>query len=202
MDIGKHISKNHRKLDALANQEYEWAVALEKCQEHIRIRLKRRTTFGAHTEARLGEDPYTYYISYAYDSILSGRWEWKDGHSLSEQMILIADSTISTEVEKSQTKKPGINKVMYDDLETMFYLQDFLPDESNMVTDILIDRQISIIEESIQGDEKLEYFWECVKEGMKRAEIAANMEITLKQQDKLRERFINTIRKSSYFEMN
>lgn len=202
MERGKHIVKNHRKLDGLADAEHEWAVALEKCREHIRIRLKRRTTFGAHTEARLGEDPYTYYISYAYDAILSGRWEWKDGHSLSEQMILIADSTISTEVEKSQTKKPGEKKVVYDDLETMFYLQDTLPNEKDMVRDILIDKQISVIEELIKGDQKLEYFWECVKEGMKRPEIAVNMEITLKQQDKLRERFINTIRKSSYFEMD
>lgn len=202
MERGKYIIKNHKKLDALADPEHQWAVALEKCREHIRIRLKRRTTFGAHTESRLGEDPYTYYISYAYDAILSGRWEWKDKHTLSEQMILIADSTISTEVEKAQTTKPGVKKVVYDDLETMFYVQDALSEDKEMVRDILIDKRISVIEELIQGDEKLEYFWECVKEGMKRSEIAANMEITLKQQDKLRERFVSTIRKSSYFEMD
>lgn len=202
MEKGKHIIKNHKKLDALADVEHQWVIALEKCREHIRIRLKRRTIFGAHTESRLGEDPYTYYISYAYDAILSGRWEWKDTHTLSEQMILIADSTISTEVEKAQTSKPSEKKVVYDDLETMFYVQDALPEDKDMVRDILIDKRISVIEELIQGDEKLEYFWECVKEGMKRTEIAANMEITLKQQDKLRERFISTIRKSSYFEMD
>ena len=201
MERGKYIIKNHKKLDALADPEHQWAVALEKCREHIRIRLKRRITFGAHTERRLGEDPYTYYISYAYDAILSGRWEWKQEHTLSEQMILIADSTISTEVEKVQTKKASEIKVVYDDLETMFYEQDPVSAEPDMVREIVINKQISTIEETIKGDEKLEYFWECVKEGMKRTEIAAFMEITPKQQDKLRERFINKIRKSSYFEM-
>ena len=200
METGKHFIKNQKKLEALTDCVAQWAAALDKCREHIRVRLKRRTTFGAHTEARLGEDPYTYYISYAYDAILSGRWEWKDGHTLSEQMILIADSTISTEVEKVQTKKEGEKKVVYDDRETMFYEQD-IPGESDMVREIVINKQVSTIEETIQGDEDLEHFWECVKEGMKRTEIATYMEISPKQQDKLRERFINKIRKSPYFEM-
>lgn len=201
METGKHFIKNQKKLEALPDPEDQWAAALDKCREHIRIRLKRRTTFGAHTEARLGEDPYTYYISYAYDAILSGRWEWKDSHTLSEQMILIADSTISTEVEKVQTKKTDKKKVVYDDLATMFYEQDEQSGVPDMVREILINKQISTIEEVIKGDDDLEHFWECVKEGMKRTEIAAYMEITPKQQDKLRERFINKIKKSPYFEM-
>lgn len=199
MEEEKYYIKNQKKLDTLQDYEHEWAVALDKCREHIRIRLKRRTTFGAHTGSRLGEDPYTYYIAYAYDAILSGRWEWKDGRTLSEQMILIADSTISTEVEKS--KNPGEKKVVYDDLETMFYEQDELPEDEDMLREIMINKQLSNIEEAIQGDEKLGYFWDCVKEGMKAREIAAHLEITLKQQGKLRDRFMNKIRKSPYFEM-
>lgn len=200
-EVGKHFIKNQKKLNALSDMEADWAAALDKCREHIRIRLKRRTTFGAHTETRLGEDPFDYYTSYAYEAILSGRWEWKDNHTLSEQMILIADSTISTEVEKVEAKKNNEKIIPFDDLETMFYNQDGPSLEPDMIKEILINKQISIIEEVIHGDEQLGFFWDCVKEGMKRAEIAAYLEISPKQQDKLRERFIDKIKKAPYFEL-
>lgn len=202
METGKHFINNQTRLDSLANPELEWAIALEKCREHIKIRLKRRTVFGAHTEERLGEDPYSYYIAYAYDAILSGRWEWKTSYTLSEQMILIADSTISTEVEKVENeKKKKVEKVSYDDLNIRFHEQDILPQEIDSIKEILINKQISIIEETVKGDTDLEYFWDCVKEGMKRAEISEYLEITPRQQDKLRERFISKIKNSPYFEI-
>lgn len=200
-ETGKHFKKNHQKLDALADIECQWAAALDKCREHIVFRLKRRTTFGAHTDGRLGEDPFTYYVSYAYEAILSGRWEWKDKYTLSEQMILIADSTISTEVEKVQSKKGKEKIVIYEDLETMFYKQDGQSLDLDFVKEILVNRQISVIEEAIKGNDNLVYFWDCVKEGMKSAEIAAYLEITSKQLDKLRTRFIDKIKKSPYFEL-
>jgi hypothetical protein len=202
VNTGTHFIKNQTRLAGIVNYDDEWAAALEKCREHIRLRLKRRTTFGAHTESRLEEDPYTYYLSYAYNAILNGDWEWKEDHDLSQQMILVADSTISTEVEKVKVEgKKEKKKKVFDDLETMFYEKDEIPVEENMVREILINKQIETIEETIKGDEDLENFWECVKEGMKRAEIATFMEITPKQQDKIRERFIRAIRKSPYFEM-
>ncbi len=40
-----------------------------------------------------------------------------------------------------------------------------------------------------------------IKEGMKRAQIATFMEVTLRQQDKLRENFIEKIKRSPYFEL-
>lgn len=202
METGKYFEKNHKKLDSVADIEYQWAIALEKCREHIQIRLKRRTTYGAHTAERLGEDPYDYYAAYAYEAILSGRWEWKDSHTLSEQMILVADSTISTEVEKMESKKEKNNgtKLAYDDIVTLFYGQDILPDKLDMVKEILINKQVSIIEETIKNNDDFENLWECIKDGMKRTEIAAFMEKTPKQLDKIRERFIKKIKESPYFE--
>lgn len=202
METGKHFSKNQKKLDSTNELENQWIIALGKCRDHIRIRLKRRTVFGAHTDIRLGEDPYTYYISFAYNAILSGRWEWKDSHTLSEQMILIADSTISTEVEKFELEKhKQSEKIIKDNIKTIFYDQDVISENLDLVKEILIDKQISIIEEVIKGDSDLEYFWECIKDGMKRVDIIAFLEITPKQQDKLRERFIDKIKKSPYFEI-
>lgn len=203
METGKYFEKNHKRLDSVIDIEHQWAIALDKCREHIQIRLKRRTTYGAHTAERLGENPCDYYTSYAYEAILSGRWEWKDNHTLSEQLILVADSTISTEVEKMESKKEKNNtvKLAYDDAVTLFYDQDTLPDKIDMVKEILINKQISIIEETIKGNNDFENFWECVKDGMKRTEIATFMEKTPKQVDKVRERFIKKIKESPYFEM-
>lgn len=160
-------------------------------------------TFGAHTAARLGEDPLDYYISYAFEAILSGDWEWKAEHSLSEQMIRIADSTISTEVEKMHTKKAATEKVKMVDADPaeLFYLQDQIEFEIDKVREIVINKQIQVIEEAIAGDDDLELFWECVKEGMKSREIAGFMEKTPRQLSKLREKFIKKIKTSPYFEM-
>lgn len=204
METGKYFEVNRKRLDSISDIDRQWAVALYICTEHIRTRLKKRTTFGAHTEARLGVDPVDYYLNYAYDAILSGKWEWKESNTLSEQMIRIADSTISTEVDKIGTAKEKAEriKVIYDDLDTLIYAQDPIPDELDMVRGIVIDNQIRVIEETIRGDDDLVNFWECVKEGMKRAEIIAFMEKTPKQIDKLRERFIKKIKMSPYFEMD
>jgi hypothetical protein len=200
METGKHLLKNHKKLDLLSDIEGEWAIALEKCKNHVQLKLKKKTLFGAHTLSRLGENPIHYYVSNAYDAILSGRWEWKDSHTLAEQMILIADSTISTEVEKTKSKTSNHVPIIYDDLEIMFYAQEELS-ETDKTSEIISNSQVALIEDRIKDDLTLVIFWDCIKEGMKRVDIAAFMEITPKQQDKIRERFINTIKNTITFEI-
>lgn len=204
LETGRFFEKNHQRLDSIANSESEWALALKRCQKHIIYKIGKRTIFGAHTVARLGVDPIDYYTNYAYDAILSGRWEWKAGNTLAEQLILIADSTISTEVEKTKTNKADNETLVlsFDNLEMFIYdLTDstYQPDTAK---EALLNVQINVIEESVKGDEDLENFWECTKEGMKRAGIAAFMEKTTKQVDKIRERFITKIKASSYFQMD
>ncbi|MBN8853700.1 MAG: hypothetical protein BGO55_11750 [Sphingobacteriales bacterium 50-39] len=196
-DPGKYYDANRRKLEGI--DDSQWTSALKKCQEHLRIKLKRRATFGAHAEKRLGEDPFDYYTHYAYNAIISGNWEWKEGRTLAQQMILIIDSTMSTEVEKTRTgKEPEMLNGNFDDY---FYSDEPLPDEFEFTKEILINKQISVLEEAIKGDQDLEVYWECIKDKMKRAEIAAFMEITVKKQDKLREKLIDKVRQSPYFEM-
>ena len=202
LEIGPYFEQNQNRLDSVSDIEYQWAEALDRCRTHIQLRLKKRTEFGAHTEARLGEEPIHYYTAFAYDAILSGRWEWKEAYTLSEQMCRIADSVISTEVEKVQSKSgqaaPKI--VSYDDMETQLYEQDPLPAKFDAMDQLIIDQKIMAIENAIKGDVECEFFWDCVKEGMKRAEIAAVMEKSPKQLDKLREKFIKKIKGSPYFE--
>lgn len=197
-ETGPYVEQNHARLDSLPDVEAEWAIALEKCAEHVKHRIGRRTLFGAHSEHRLGEDGVQYYVAGAYEGILSGRWEWKDDHTLSEQMILIVDSTISREVEKVQTAKAAAMPriVSYDDLTTRLYEQDLPTEDPGDMDQLILEHRIKRIEAAISGDDDLELFWEGVKEGMKAGEIAIAMNKTAKQIYKLRDRFIERIRKA------
>ena len=200
METGKYFESNHKKLQSIPDVDHQWAVAIDKCRDHVRFRLKKRTLYGAHTNERLGMNPLDYYLCYAYDAILSGNWEWKNKYSLSEQMVVIVESTLSTEVEKTKTTKAIQNKTVSGDDDDLFYKMEDVSTEVDMAHEILFETQVSVIEEEIKGDGDLEILWDCVKEGMKRADIAEFMEKTPKQFDKLRERFIMKIKNSSFFE--
>ena len=201
METGKYFESNHKKLQSIPDIEHQWAAAIYKCREHIRLRLKKKTLYGAHTEERLGMDPFDYYLDYAYSAILSGNWEWKTKFSLSEQMITIVESTLNTEVEKTKTAKAKENKTVLVDVE-LFYNMEDCPTEVDMTREILFEKQISVIEDAIKGDSDLVFLWDCIKEGMKRVEIAELMEKTPKQFDKVRERLINKIKNSPFFELD
>lgn len=201
METGKHFESNLKKLQSIPDIDYQWAVAIDKCWEHIRFRLKKKTLYGAHTEERLGMDPFDYYLDYAYVAILSGNWEWKNKYSLSEQMITIVESTLNTEVEKTKTAKARENKTVLVDIDLFYRMEDHST-EVDMTREILFEKQISVIEEAIKGDSDLEYFWECIKDGMKRADITEFMNKTPKQLDKVKERFISKIKNSPFFELD
>jgi hypothetical protein len=204
VETGKHFEWNQRKLDALENPDAAWAAALEKCRREICIHISRKTHFGAHTAARLGLDAMDYYIGYVIDAVLEGTWQWKDEYTLSQQLCRIAGSVISTEVEKFKTERknrePIVTAVSYDDLDTLLYQQEALAPGFNDMDQLILDQKIQDIETVIKGDADCVLFWECIKEGMKPAEIAVFMEKTQKQVYKLRDRFITKIKSSPYFE--
>jgi hypothetical protein len=170
VERGKHLEHNLKKLESVSTTE--WTKALKKCRTHVVTRLRKRTLFGAHTEERLGMDPVDYYVSFAYDAILDGHWEWKDGRTLEEQIVRIADNRIGKEVEKYKTEQDGQFSMAGDDIDEIFYSDDLPPEKSTPIQEAVFSKKISIIEEAVKGDENLEMFWECVKEGMKRDAIA------------------------------
>lgn len=193
MEVGQHFTSNQNRLVSVT--EREWAAVLNKCNRHTKLRIKQKMLFGAHTEKNLGEDPIHHYISYAYEALISGQWEWQSRFDLAEQMIRIINSRITTEVEKTKTDKASKLKIDYKDIETELY---FDGDEQKNVTieeKNRLEKQIALIEAAVKGDENLEFFWEGVKERRKRAELAELMDLQPKQLDKLKERFVRTVRK-------
>jgi len=190
MKAGQYYHSNQIRLAQLVDAD--WIVALAKCKEHINWRLKQKTLSGAHAASNLGSDPVEHYLGLSYEKILTGEWEWKTEYCLAEQMIRIANSCISKEVEKAKSVKGESFKILYRNIEEEFY---DLADPPQTLADInLYEAKLHNIETAISGDEQLEFLVEAIKEGKKRTEIADLMDIKPRQFDKLREKLIRRVR--------
>lgn len=189
MQIGVYYKKNQKRIASL--DDADWKVALKKCKEHIKWKLKQKTLSGAHSASRLGAEPVEHYLGIAYEKILLGEWEWKDNYSLIEQMIRIVDSCISTEVEKRESKKEKSIKICYNDNDEEFY---DIAEPPDLEEEKVFEGRLQQIEQAIQGDSQLELFMEAVKEGMKRSDIAAMLDIQSRQLDKVREKLIRKVK--------
>lgn len=201
MEGKKHLEHNQKKLDATPDIVNEWIKALNQCKEYVTTKLGKRTLFGAHTEQRLVAEPVEHYVGFAYEAILEGDWEWKDGRTLGQQLIRIADNRIGKEVEKYRLEKSKASSILVDDVNQMFYSDDPLAEQQSLLEEIVFKQKIDTIESAIIGNENLEMFWECVKGGMKREAIAEFMEKSPKQVDKIREKLINKIKNAPHFQV-
>lgn len=193
MILGPYYTNNHKRF--LSVTQAEWKVVLYKCKKHIRIRLKQKTSAGAHAASTVGSDPVEFYLGLAYTKLLEGAWEWKQQYTLLEQMIRAIDSAITKQVEKYTTKKAEALRITYrDDITDEFYVIDddhFEPDEEQKFKE-----QADALHDAARGDTELEIIYEAICEGMKRSDIAELLSKSPKQFDKLKEKLINKVRKS------
>jgi len=190
METGKYYYTNQLKVEKLTDAD--WKVAMAKCKEHIQWRLRQRTLSGAHSASNLGADPVDHYLGIAYEKILAGIWEWKDDFTLGQQMIRIADSYISKQVEKTTSAKGVAFKIVYKDVEEEFY--DLAAPPAGEEEEREMERRLAAIEKAAAGDEDLEWMIEGLKEGKKRADISDLLGIGVRQFDKLREKLMRRIK--------
>src|SRR5690606_16210184 len=185
-------SKNQERFARVS--EDEWKVALHKSKIHIKWRLKQKMKRGAHSSINLGGDPVDHYLGIGYEKLLAGEWEWKEKFTLSEQMIRVIDSYITKEVNKYKTKVKNDPEIVYDDdLVASFY--DTKPEDANDEEELAkYNEMVSSTERAVQDDYDLAIFWECIKEGKKREQIAEILEKKPKQVDKLREKLFQKAR--------
>lgn len=202
---GIHFKSNSKKLDNV--NDVEWTIALKQASEHLELRLRNRTKFGAHTIENLEVPAKEYYLNFAYMSIIYGRWEWKDKYTLPQQLIRIINSTMSTVIEtfvKAKTKNQErlqegrytlTTSVETRDIESTFYdlETDELDEESLLKTEAEYNELDDFVRKS--GDSDFQMLWECVKEGYNRRETSVLMDLTPRQLDKLKERFLRQVRK-------
>jgi len=191
MSLRPFYDTNANRIQSLTDDD--WRVAIKKCQEHVRWKLRQKTLYGAHAPQNLGTDPIDYYVGKAYEKIIEGHWEWKAQYTLSEQMIRVADSHISTEVEKTKTKKAESIKLTYtDEIDLYEIVDDF--DEG---LEQEFQTRFDAVEKVATGDEELKQLWDCIKAGYKRSEIAELMDLTPKQFDKLKEKLVERVKKAT-----
>lgn len=193
MEIGKFFEQNQNRINQLSDDD--WRVALTKCKEHIRWKLKQKTLSGVHAAANLGADPIDHYLGVAYEKIISGEWEWKEKYTLEDQMIRIVNSYISKAVEKAEKVDEEAFKIVYKDINVEFYEEEEPP--KNNRDAIMYDAKIQSIYTAAAGDVQLEFIVEAIKEGKKRVEIADLLEITPRQLDKLKEKLIRRATKAT-----
>lgn len=201
-DLGDFYEFNFRKLADVS--PLEWKLALIKCEKHLDIRLKMKTLYGAHTAKNLGIDPKEYYMNFAEDALIFGYWQWKDDFDLSEQLIRIIDSRVTTVVKSYKSRKlknerkieeglaPDTIEIDYRDVELDFYNLSSCDEFDTSKADEY-EQKIIEIEKIIKShkDENVDFLWECIKEGKKRNEISDLMGVTPKQLDKIREKLMS-----------
>lgn len=190
MDVGAFFEVNRLKVAKLTSDQ--WAAALVICKEHLKYRLRQRTLSGIYSESNLGSDPFDHYISLAYEKVLSGAWEWKEGRSIAVQMIRIIDSELSKEVKRKNTKTSHLSNNSYPGDDQLDFYQLEEPEEKP-IDRTINEAKLAAIENACQDDDELGFIVECLKEGKKRAEIAELMGIKPKQFDKLREKLLRRI---------
>lgn len=159
--------------------EKEWAAVAIKCRDHIRLRIKHKTLFGAHSTSNLGMPAEQYYFNNAVEKLYDpiNGWDWKfETYTLEEQLIRIINSMISEEVRKVKTSKADALNIVYSEDET--FIESF--DDSLSIEEVVegeerIQKFIDQISTAIQGDEDLEMLYLFIQDGKSYDEIAIEL---------------------------
>ncbi|MBL7472226.1 hypothetical protein [Robertkochia sediminum] len=151
--------------------QHQWEEICTRCKSFLRKKLFNKTNFGAHSERDLGLPAIDYYFEEAVSKIFTFEWEWQfEKYSIVEQIIRIAGSMISKNVEKYRRKmEKGYFETEYSD-NMAYDLFDEVYDES-------IDKLLECIERIVkEGDAFMQMHWESIKEGLKSKQIAEIIE--------------------------
>jgi len=103
----------------------EWPDIIRKCYIHTDLRLRGRTSRGAHSEQRLGMPAHDYYVGNALKGLYEGSRGWDyEKNDIVTQLTHIINSMISNEVRKYKTEQKQnrqipilIGDIMYVGLE-------------------------------------------------------------------------------------
>ena len=151
----KRIQK--RKLDSVTDAE--WERAMTTLSDYITWVLRGRTQYGAHSEAELGQSAVSFYMREAYLKLADYLWEWKDNHTLEEQLMRIASSLIQKREEKYKRNALGITEIRIDE-STESWLRGGLEPEEERLLDIAYEKA----EAAVKGDAELERFLEAIRD--------------------------------------
>jgi hypothetical protein len=192
MKLGPYYHRNQQKLALITSNQ--WEEALARSIRYIELKLRRKTLYGAHAGSRLGAEAVDHYVSFAYEKIISGEWDFKDDRDIAEQMIRIIGSTISKVIKHSKTEKAEAFKVEYVPIEDEFYEREIDSGEQNAIYEKMYELMVDAVDEAVEDDIELVIIWDAIKEGKTRSDIAALLDKDPRQFDKLRDKLIKTVK--------
>lgn len=129
--------------------EQEWQVVVKKAKDHVKIRLRNKTSHGVHCDANLSMSAEDYYTGEAVKKLYSGDWDWKfETFTLLEQIIRIINSMISTNVKKWE--KSTDKRLLISELDANIEIPDSY--EENEDTN-LCNENVAKLEKLIGNDE-------------------------------------------------
>lgn len=186
MELGKHYTNNKSKFEVLTADEFKGGVLVAR--RFIKNIIGRSNVlYGPHGSSFLGEPSLDYYVSTAIEKLVLGTWEWKEERSFKQQLIRV----IGSELDKSH-KRFDSSKLKFENIENPELFCDSISDafaESSEEHEIKQAGFLKKIEETIKDDQTLMDYWECIKSGLKRTEIAELMEISPEEASNIRDRF-------------
>lgn len=193
----KYFKQNNERIKDIASEE--WIEAIHKCRSAVKNRIKGRTKYGAHSELTLGGKAEEVYTGKAIDLLLEGRWEFKKEFSLTDQLIRIVGSLISTNVEKQDNIRDKPLELSYigenSNIVDEFYNEELQFEELEVEEKKKLEKQFSIIENFAKTDSEYFEFFECVCEQLRPYEIAELMGKDVKSIYRLTETFKKKARK-------
>lgn len=193
MKLGPYYHRNQQKLALITSSQ--WEEALAKSIRYIELKLRRKTLYGAHAGSRLGAEAVDHYVSFAYEKIISGDWDFKDNRDIAEQMIRIIGSAISKAVKHSKTDKAEAYKVEYVPIEHEFYEREIESGEQTAIYEKMYELMVDGVDQAVDDDIELAIIWDAIKEGKTRSDVAALLDKDPRQFDKLRDKLITMVKK-------
>lgn len=150
------MDKEKQKRRLLAISEKEWTEVVKKLTCYVHNKLFGKTLYGAHSEKELGVNAVDYYVTESLSKLYNCDWEWKQEYNLTEQLIRIAGSMISANVEKYKTRAESNKNIDFVSIES----DELLSKLNNLDDEEYSEEEIKIFEnilyEASQGDEELE----------------------------------------------
>ena len=150
----KRIQK--KKLERVTDAEWEKAMAT--LSDYITWKLRGRTLYGAHSEKELGQRAVSFYMREAYLKLAEYVWEWKEEHTLEEQLMRIASNLIQKREDKYR-RNAGLGfKIQDSRLDIEAVIPGGLEPEEERLLDVAYEKA----EAAVKGDAELERFLEAI----------------------------------------
>ena len=179
--------RQKRRLEAVTDGE--WERAMRTLSDYVTWVLRGRTAYGAHSEKELGAKAVTFYMQEAYLKLAEYVWEWKEEHTLEEQLMRIASSLIQKREEKYQRKALGITEIRIDGT-TENWLRGGLEPEEERLLDVAYEKA----EKAVKGDAELEKFLEAIEQCRTCKEMCTYLSVDITAIYNMKKRFVRRLK--------